>query len=71
VHVRARVVIGVVLCLVGALWFSQGVGWFGGSFMSGQAVWAVIGVVTVLFGITLLCGAKRARRGAADPGVSG
>ena len=58
---RARLVIGVVLCLVGALWFGQGVGWVGGSFMSGQAVWAVIGVVAVLFGITLLRGAKRAR----------
>jgi len=69
--VRARMVIGVLLCLVGALWFGQGVGWVGGSFMSGQAVWAVIGVVAVLFGITLLRGAKRARDRAADPGVSG
>ena len=68
---RARVVIGVVLCLVGALWFGQGVGWVGGSFMSGQAVWAVIGVIAILFGITLLRGAKRARGRAADPGASG
>ena len=68
---RARVVIGVVLCLVGALWFGQGVGWVGGSFMSGQAVWAVIGVIAILFGITLLRGAKRARGGADDPRVSG
>jgi hypothetical protein len=58
-------VIGVVLCLVGALWFGQGVGWVGGSFMSGQAVWVVIGVIAILFGITLLRGAQRTR-GAAD-----
>ena len=62
---RARMVIGVLLCLVGALWFGQGVGWVGGSFMSGQAVWAVIGVIAILFGITLLRGARRTR-GAAD-----
>ena len=68
---RARVVTGVVLCLVGALWFGQGVGWFGGSFMSGQAVWAVIGVIAILFGITLLRGSRRTRGGADDPGVSG
>ncbi|MCJ7438392.1 MAG: hypothetical protein MUP97_11615 [Acidimicrobiia bacterium] len=63
---RARLVIGVVLCLVGALWFGQGVGWVGGSFMSGQAVWAVIGVVAILFGITLLRGAGRTRGAAED-----
>jgi hypothetical protein len=48
--------IGVVLCLVGALWVGQGVGWVGGSFMSGQAVWAVIGAIAILFGATLLRG---------------
>ena len=68
---RARVVTGVVLCLVGALWFGQGVGWFGGSFMSGQAVWAVIGVIAILFGITLLRGSRRTRGRADDPGASG
>jgi hypothetical protein len=59
--VRARRVIGVVLCLVGALWFGQGIGVIGGSFMSGQAVWAVIGVVAILFGASLLRGARRRR----------
>ena len=50
---QTRSVIGVVLCLIGALWFGQGVGWVNGSFMSGQAVWAVIGAVAILFGVTL------------------
>ncbi len=58
---RARAVIGVALCLVGALWFGQGVGWIGGSFMSGQAVWAVIGGIAILFGVALLRGARQTR----------
>ena len=51
---RGRRVAGVVLCVVGAVWFGQGVGWIGGSFMSGEAVWAVIGAFAILFGAVLL-----------------
>ena len=58
---RARALIGVVLCLVGAVWVGQGVGLIGGSFMSGQAIWAVIGAVTLLFGVVLV---RRPRRSA-------
>jgi hypothetical protein len=39
---------------VGALWVGQGIGLIGGSFMSGQAVWAVIGAVVILFGSVLI-----------------
>ena len=56
---RARMAIGVALCLVGALWVGQGVGLIGGSFMSGEAVWAVIGAVAILFGVVLIRGPKR------------
>lgn len=63
---RARLVIGVALCLVGALWIGQGVGWVGGSFMSGQAVWAVIGGVAILFGVRVLRGPRRTRGAAND-----
>jgi len=66
VRVRVRSVIGVVLCLVGALWVGQGAGWIGGSFMSGQALWAVIGAIAILFGVTLLRGAGRPRGAAED-----
>jgi hypothetical protein len=59
VGVRARTVIGVVLCLIGVVWFLQGVGLLGGSFMSGQAIWAVIGGVCILFGVTLLRTTRR------------
>ncbi len=57
-----RVVIGVVLTVVGGVWIAQGVGVLGGSFMTGQAVWAVIGAPMVLIGIVLLRGAGGARR---------
>jgi hypothetical protein len=65
VRVRARSVIGVALCLVGALWFGQGVGWVGGSFMTGEAVWAVIGATAIVFGVILLRGPRR-KRGAVN-----
>jgi len=56
-----RLVIGVLLVLVGGVWFSQGIGAIGGSFMTGDAVWAVIGAICVFFGIALLLGARKAR----------
>ena len=58
-----RVVIGVVFLLVGGVWIGQGVGWIHGSFMTGEAVWAVIGAVVVAIGIWLVSSATRARRG--------
>jgi hypothetical protein len=32
----------------------QGVSWIGGSFMTGEAVWAVIGALAIVFGVVLL-----------------
>jgi uncharacterized membrane protein HdeD (DUF308 family) len=57
-----RLVIGAVLCVVGGVWIGQGIGAIGGSFMTGEEVWAVIGAVAVLFGVALIRGALRARR---------
>ena len=56
------IVIGVVLCLVGVVWIGQGIGLIHGSFMTGEAVWAVIGAVALLFGASFLVGARRDRR---------
>ena len=56
-----RLVIGILLVLVGAVWFGQGIGAIGGSFMTGEALWAVIGAVCAFFGVALLLGARRAR----------
>jgi hypothetical protein len=58
-----RLIIGVVLCLTGAVWIGQGVGAVHGSFMTGHAEWAVIGAVAVFFGLALLLGARRIRKG--------
>ena len=56
---RVRLVLGVILVVIGGVWFVQGIGVLGGSFMSGAAVWAVIGAIAVFFGISLLAGARR------------
>ncbi|MFL6024263.1 MAG: hypothetical protein ACJ72O_13070 [Marmoricola sp.] len=49
--------LGLVLVLVGLVWFAQGVGWLGGSSMSGETLWAVIGpVVAVVGGILTAIG---------------
>jgi len=58
----ARVISGIVLCGVGAVWIGQGVGSVHGSFMTGETQWAYIGGVAVLIGLFLLVGATRARR---------
>jgi hypothetical protein len=55
----ARRIIGIVLCLIGVVWIGQGIGTIKGSFMTGQAFWAVMGGLALLFGITLLRSARR------------
>ncbi len=47
-------VIGVVACLSGGVFFLQGVGLLGGSFMSNTITWTVIGGLLVAGGIVLL-----------------
>jgi hypothetical protein len=49
---------GLVLALAGIVFFFQGVGVIGGSFMSGSATWAVIGVLLVAGGVGLLAVAR-------------
>ncbi|WP_410595876.1 hypothetical protein [Amycolatopsis sp. lyj-23] len=45
---------GVVLVLVGAVWVLQGIGVVTGSFMTGQKLWFLIGLVAVLVGVVLI-----------------
>jgi len=45
--------VGIVLILLGALWTLQGVGILGGSLMSGQTFWAIVGVIVLIVGIGL------------------
>ena len=37
--------VGLVMVLLGGVWFAQGMDWLGGSSMSGETLWAVIGPV--------------------------
>jgi hypothetical protein len=49
-----RRAIAIVLILVGLVWFFQGIGVIEGSFMTGEAIWAVIGVGCVIIGGAIL-----------------
>jgi len=48
-----RIIIGVIVLLVGALWTLQGLGYIGGSAMSGVTLWAVIGPIVAVAGLGL------------------
>jgi hypothetical protein len=56
------VVIGVAAALVGLVFTLQGLGYVGGSFMSGATVWAVIGPLVLLAGLVLITLGLRGRR---------
>ncbi len=58
----ARLVIGVLLVLVGAVWFAQGIDLLGGSFMSGEILWAVIGAPMIFVGALLIRASRGSRR---------
>jgi amino acid permease len=64
---RIRGIGGVVCVLIGLVWIGQGTNLVPGSFMSGQSMWAVIGVVVLLFGAWLLWSLARARRPTGAP----
>jgi hypothetical protein len=55
-------VIGALVALTGLVWTLQGLGYIGGSFMTGATVWAIIGPVTALVGIVILAFGVRGRR---------
>jgi hypothetical protein len=57
---RGRLIVGVLLCVVGGVWFLQGIGVLEGSFMSGQGFWTVVGVILLVAGLRMIW---RARRG--------
>ena len=53
--------LGVLLVVVGAVWTLQGLGYVGGSAMSGVALWAVVGPVVVILGLLLAVRGGRKR----------
>lgn len=56
-----RLFIGLALVVVGLLWTAQGIGWVGGSFMSGELAWAIIGPLVVMAGMMVARGARSGR----------
>lgn len=56
------VVVGVAAAVAGIIWTLQGLGYVGGSFMTGATVWAVIGPVVALAGLVLIAAGSRRRR---------
>jgi uncharacterized membrane protein len=56
------VVIGLAAALAGLVWTLQGLGYVGGSFMSGATVWAVIGPIVLIVGLALITFGLRRRR---------
>jgi hypothetical protein len=61
VKIQALTVCGAALVFVGAVWTGQGLGYIGGSFMTGSKLWAVIGPIVVLAGVGLLVLSRRRR----------
>jgi len=60
-------VVGLVLTVAGVIWALQGFGEIGGSFMSGNSVWAVIGPLVAAAGL----GATRAPAAASGLAATG
>jgi hypothetical protein len=56
--------IGVVVTIAGVIWALQGFGVIGGSFMSGDSVWAIIGPVVAAAGLVITAFAVRRARSA-------
>ena len=50
---------GVLLALIGCVWFLQGINVLPGSFMTGQTKWAVYGVITLVIGLAVVWLSRR------------
>lgn len=59
---RFKTIAGVLCLLVGLIWTLQGANLMGGSFMTGQMQWLVIGLIVAAIGIALLASGRRGRR---------
>lgn len=57
-------IVGVLLVIMGGIWFFQGINVLPGSFMTGQMKWAIYGGIAVVAGIVALVVANRKRTAA-------
>lgn len=60
------VIAGLLACLIGGVWFGQGIGVIEGSGMTGELVWAVFGSVMLIVGVALFVSAARLKKLQAD-----
>ena len=60
---RVAAAAGVVMALVGGLWTLQGLGYVGGSPMTGSSTWAVVGPAVAGLGVALVIVAVQRRNG--------
>lgn len=59
----AWLILGALALAVGVVWTLQGLNILGGSFMSGNLMWAIIGPIVAIVGLALLAiGAGVGRR---------
>lgn len=56
---RVRLVAGILAILVGLVWTGQGLGFIGGSFMTGEPLWALIGPVVAIVGVLVVLRTRR------------
>jgi hypothetical protein len=49
----SALVLAILCLLVGIIWIGQGSGLIHGSFMTGQRIWLIIGVVLAMAGLVL------------------
>ena len=56
------VVVGAALALLGTVWTLQGLGYIGGSSMTGDRLWVIIGPIAALIGVLLIGGGLRKSR---------
>ncbi len=60
--ITPALIAAAVLVVLGALFTLQGIGLVGGSAMSGNRTWAVIGPIMIIVGAVLALAALRSRR---------
>jgi hypothetical protein len=46
--------LGVLLTVAGVVWALQGLGYIGGSSMSGKSFWAIVGPLVAALGVSLI-----------------
>ena len=63
-------ILGVVMVLIGVVWFFQGINVLLGSFMSGNSLYAVLGAILAVVGVIVLIFTNRPRESVKDEGDS-